>query len=113
MQLIKVHKKTNGKIEQAKVIIGIYCMLSDIKLSDSELTVLAYFSIYKDNSKVKDFIIKSGLLKSEDSLKNTISKLKRSGLLKKSVLNKEYAISEKLEFVPEPLIGFIIKIDNR
>lgn len=109
MQLIKVHKKTNGKIEQAKVIIGIYCMLSDIKLSDSELTVLAYFSIYKNNERVKEFILKSNLL-TDDSLKNTISKLKRSGLLKKS--NKEYFISDKLLFVPEPVIGFLIKIDN-
>lgn len=113
MQLIKVNKKTTGKVHQAQTIIGIYCLLSDIKLSDSELTVLAYFSIYKDNAKVKDFIIKSGLLKSEDSLKNTISKLKRSGLLTKSPLNKEYIISERLAFTPEPLIGFIIKIDNR
>ena len=112
MQLIKVSKKTNGKIEQAKIVISIFCMLSDIKLSDSELTVIAYFAVYKANDKVRELVLKSNILKTEDSLKNTISKLKRNGLLKKSS-NKEYTISDKLMFNSEPIIGFLIKIDNK
>lgn len=113
IQFIKIVKKTNGKIEQAKCIIGMFCLLSDIKLSDAELTVLAYFAVYKDNTKVKEFIIKGNILKTEDSLKNTISKLKRAGLLKKSTTNKEYSINDRLNFTPEPVIGFLIKVDNQ
>ena len=113
MQLIKAIKKTNGKIEQAKTIISIFCLLSDIKLSDAELTVLAYFCVYKQNDKVKEFILKGNILKTQDSLRNTISKLKNIGLLKKSTTNKEYIVNERLSFNVEPVIGFLIKVDNK
>ena len=112
MQVIKAVKKTNGKIDQIKVIISLFCILSDIKLSDTELTVMAYFILYKKNDTVKDLILKSGILKTSDSLKNTISKLKRTGFLKKSPTNKEYIVYDKFNFSIEPVIGFIIKIDN-
>ena len=113
MQLLRANKSVNGKIEQAKLIINIYSILSDIKLSDTELTVMAYFAVYKENAKVKELTLKGNVLKTEDSLRNTISKLKRIGLLKKSDINKEYIVHERINFKVEPVIGFIIKIDNR
>lgn len=112
MNVIRIIKKTKGKIDQAKVIINIFCMLNEISLSDTELTVIAYYLVYMDNKEVKDLILKGKILKSEDSLKNTISKLKRIGLLKKSQVNKDYEVHERLKFTLEPVIGFLIKIDN-
>lgn len=112
MQLLKVKKSVNGKVEQAKCIISIFSLLGDIKLSDAELTVLAFFNVYKDNKKAEELIIKSGILKTEQSLRNTISKLKKIGLLKKSS-TKEYVVHERLNFNPEPVIGFLIKVDNQ
>lgn len=113
MQLLRATKKVNGKIEQAKIIIHIFSLLSDLKLSESELTIMAYFAVYVDNTKVKDLVLKGNILKSEDSLRNTISKLKSIGLIKKSPINKEYVVHERINFAVEPVIGFIIKIDNR
>lgn len=112
MQLIKVQKKTNGKIEQAKVALSIFCLLSDIKLSDTELTVLSFFLVYKDSQSTRDLIIKSEILKTEDSLNNTISKLKKIGLLKKDAISKEYSVNQKIMFQADSVIGFLIKIDN-
>lgn len=112
MQLIKIEKKTNGKIEQAKVILSVFCLLSDIKLSDTELTVLAYFMVYKDSETTRDLIIKSEILKTHDSLNNTISKLKKIGLLKKDSLSKEYSVNNKVIFQPDSVIGLLIKVDN-
>lgn len=112
MQLIKTVKKVYGKVEQAKIILQIFCLLSDIKLSDSELTTLAYYSIYKSNDIVKELILDGKILKSIDSLRNTISKLSNIGLLKKSPVNKEYAVTDKIKFDIEPTIGMLIKIDN-
>lgn len=111
MQLIKVVKKTNTKIEQAKTMLSIFCLLSDIKLSQAELTVLAYFLVYKITDDTKDLIIKSQILKSEDSLKNTMSRLNKFGLIKKSI-NKEWLLSEKIYVHPDSMIGMLIKIDN-
>lgn len=112
MQLIKIEKKTNGKIEQAKIVLSMFCLLSDIKLSDTELTVLAYFLIYKDSIATRELIVKSEILKSEDSLNNTISKLKKIGLLKKDNLSKEYTVNPKVYFQPDSVVGILIKVDN-
>ena len=112
MQLIKIEKKTHGKIEQAKVALSVFCLLSDIKLSDTELTVLAYFLVYKDSETTRELIVRSEILKTQDSLNNTISKLKKIGLLKKDSLSKDYNVNSKINFQPDTTIGLLIKIDN-
>jgi hypothetical protein len=112
MQLVTIKKKTNGKVEQAKKVISVFCLLMDTKLSDTELTVLAYFMVYKVSRKTKDLILSSGILKSEDSLKNTLSKLKKFGLLRRSVNSKEYSLNEKLDINLNTVMGILIKIDN-
>jgi len=112
MQLVKLRLKTNSKVEQAKKLIGIFCLLQNIKLSDTELTVLAYFMVYKINRKTKDLILHSGILKTEDSLKNTMSKLKKFGMLVRHVDSKEYSLHRDLNFQVQPQVGILIKIDN-
>lgn len=112
MRLVKIKKKTNSKVEQAKVLIALFCLLINIKLSDTELTVLAYFMVYRINRKTKDLILSSGILKTEDSLKNTMSKLKKFGMLVRNVDSKEYTLRKDLDFGVEPVMGILIKIDN-
>lgn len=112
MKLVKIRKKTNSKVEQAKTIIAMFCLLMNIKLSDTELTVLAYFMVYKINRKTKDLILNAGILKSEDSLKNTMSKLKKFGMLIKAIDSKDYSLRQELNFTLDPTMGIIIKIDN-
>lgn len=111
MQLVRIIKKTNNKIEQAKIIIAIFCLLSEIRLSDSELTVLAYFLVYGINAETDALIVKSQI-HTPFTLNNTKSKLKRFGLIKKNQGNKQYQINEKLGVKPEANIGVLIKIDN-
>ena len=113
MQLIKIEKKTNGKIEQAKVVLSVFCLLSEIKLSDTELTVLAYFLVYRDSDETRELILKSELLKRDGSLGNTVSKLKKFGLLKKSVSTKRYEVNDKINFQSENAVGVVIKINNQ
>jgi hypothetical protein len=112
MQLVKIKKKTNSKVEQAKTMIAIFCLLMNIKLSDTELTVLAYFMVYKINRKTKDLILNAGILKSDDSLKNTLSKLKKFGMLVRNIDSKEYSLRKELDFTLTPAMGVLIKIDN-
>jgi hypothetical protein len=112
MRLVKIKKKTNSKVEQAKVLIALFCLLINIKLSDTELTVLAYFMVYRINRKTKDLILSSGILKTEDSLKNTMSKLKKFGMLVRNVDSKDYTLRKDLDFGVDPVMGVLIKIDN-
>lgn len=93
--------------------MAVFCLLSDIRLSDTELTVLSYFLVYKDSEATRSLILKSEILKTEDSLGNTISKLKKFGLLKKDSITKEYTVNSKINFQPDTVIGMLIKIDNR
>jgi len=112
MQVVTIKKKTNGKVEQAKKVIAIFCLLMEIKLSDTELTVLAYFMVYKINRKTKDLILSSGILKSEDSVKNTLSRLKKFGMLKRPIDSDEYVLNDKINIALNPVVGILIKIDN-
>ena len=111
MQLVTIQKKTNSKIDQAKTLLAVFCLLSDIRLSEAELTVLAYFLVYKVTDSTKDLIIKSKIL-NPDSLKNTISKLNRFGLIKKDPIRKVYHLNDKLQLQMDSKIGMLIKIDN-
>lgn len=108
--LIKIEKKVQGKIDQAKLLISIFCKLSNIKLSDSELTVLAYFMIYKLNKSTEELILKSKVLANEDSLKNAMSKLRKVKLIIRK--NKQDFINDILNIPMQPIIGLFIKIDN-
>lgn len=112
MQLVKIKKKTNSKVEQAKTLISIYCMLTNIKLSDTELTVLAYFMVYKINRKTKDLILNAGIMKSDDSLKSTLSRLKKFGMITKDADTKQIFLRKELNFNLSPTMGILIKIDN-
>jgi hypothetical protein len=109
--LIKYLKKTKGKIEQAEVLLSIHCYLANIKLSKSELTVLSYFLVYKIKDSTKDLILKSKILKSFDSLSNTMSKFRSLGLVKKKE-NREDVLSEDINIDMEDVLGVIIKIEN-
>lgn len=110
-QIIKVVKKTNSKIEQAKTLLSVFCLLSDIRLSDTDLTVLSYFLVYGAKQETRDLIVKSSIL-NQDSLRNTVSRLNKFGLVKKSLTSKEYELSEKINVQPDGKLGMFIQIDN-
>ena len=109
--LIKIDKKIQGKIEQAKLIISIFTKLMSVRLSDSESTVLAYFMVYGSSDNTKDLILKSKVLAGSDSLNNALSKLRKVGLLFKE--RKQDLLIPSLDIKIEPLMGILIKIDNR
>lgn len=109
--LIKIEKKTVGKIEQAKLVIKIFCILSGIKISDAELNTLAFYMVYGISNVTKDLILKSKILANEDSLRNTLSKLRKVGLIKK--VNRDDVLNDSLNVKLEPVIGMVIRINNK
>lgn len=112
MQLVKIIKKTNNKIEQAKTILSIFCLLSDIRLSEVEKTVLSFFMVYGINEATKALIIKSQI-NTADSFENTKSKLKKFGLIKKNAITKQHYLNERLNIKFDSEVGMLIKIDNK
>lgn len=114
MKFIKITRKTNNKADQLKLIISLYCVMSDIKLSDTELTILSYFIKYKINESTKSLIFKSGLLKHEYAYRNILSKFKKLEFIIRDDIKREYFVNEeKFANISDDVIGFLIKIDNR
>lgn len=110
--LIKLQRKTINKLEMIKKIVSIFCLLKDIKLSDTDITVLSYFILYGINEKTKKLIVDSKLL-NHDSIKNTMSKLRSFDLIKKSEFRrKEDYLNEAFNFPLDNVVGLMIKIDN-
>lgn len=109
--LLKIDKKTESKIDQARTIASIFCNIYGIKISNTELTILAYFMVYKINEQTKSLIIKSELIAPNNSYDNLLSKFRKLGLIYK--INKKNVITDKLNFELSPVVGIIIKIDNR
>ena len=107
--------KTSSKVDQAIKMLRIYCILNNIYPSDTAVTVCAYILVYGYSPKVKNAIIKAGILGKRNSLKNTIYNLKRLGLLEGA--GATIRIAEKVaQGVAEPLTPqtlLIINLDNR
>lgn len=111
MQVLRLRRKTTSKIELATLMLTTYCIYSNIKASKTDLEILAYFSVYGVKKSTKDVIIRSKILNSYSSLENTVTKLRKLGLLEKdrdgyTVLKKE------IQFVAEDKMGIIIQLNN-
>ena len=95
-----------------KTVISIYCILSNIKLSENEVKALSYFVLYGITDKTKKLIVESGIY-TMDSLRNSMSRFRNFNLITKSDLRrKEDYLSSDLTIPFDNIIGLMIKIDN-
>lgn len=107
--------KTSSKVDQASKMLRIYCVLNNIHPSDTSILICAYILVYGFSDKVKDAIIRAGVLGKPSSLKNEIYSLKRMGLLEGS--GNAIKVSEKITMAAaEPMTTrtlLMIDLDNR
>lgn len=111
MQVLRLKRKTNSKTELAELALTVYCLLSKIKINKTELTVLSYFMVYGFKKSTKDLILKSMILKSYNSLENTLTRLRKMGLV---VKDKEgfTVMAPALAAQVENKMGIIIELNN-
>lgn len=88
MRALKIEKKTDSKTQQIKLVLSIICLLNNITLSETDYISLAFFIQYKMSHKTDDLIIKSGVVKNMDVLRNVKTRLCKKGFLKRDP--KEY-----------------------
>lgn len=111
MQVLRMRRKTQSKIELATLMLTIYCLLSDIKINNTERTVMAYFMVYGFKKATKDLILRSMILKSYNSLENTLTKLRKMGL----VIRDDEGFTKPckdLSAQVENKLGIIIELKN-
>lgn len=111
--LIKMVKTVDTKIDLAKAIIQITICFNDVKLSDTEITILAYFMVYKITQDTKKLIISSGICKNTNTVKTIMSKLKSLNLVYKDDLNGKVYISPALNIPLTTTTGIYLKILNK
>ena len=110
VSLVKMQKTVGSKVELAKNIIRISLCFNDIKLSETETTVLAYFMVYGVNQQSKNLLIKSEVCKNLPNIKTIMVKLKKLGLIYKDDLNGKVYVAESLAFELTPTIGIYLKL---
>lgn len=111
MQVIKLKKRTANGMELITLVVTMYCILSGIRINKTELQVLSYLIKYGVRKSTKDMIIRSQILNSLNSLENTMTRLRKLGLLTR---DKEGlpAVIPALSFVPENKMGMIVQLEN-
>lgn len=110
MKVLRLRKRTTSKVELANLMITTYCLYSGIKVGKTDIDVLSYFAVYGFKRSTKELILSSEILKTSGSLENTLSKLRRVGLIErdKEGLN---VMAANLNVSPGNL-GIIIKLEN-
>lgn len=110
--LLKISKSVKTKLELAKYVSIVYIDLKEIKLSDTDLTVLSYFMVYGINNETKNLIIKSEICKNINVIKGVMTKLKKNNLIYKDDLNSKNYVCDDLKFTITPTVGIYIKLDT-
>lgn len=113
MQVLKLKHKTANKIELAQMLLSVYCLMNDIKISKTENLIMAYFLVYGIKKTTKDLILNSLILKSYNSLENSLTNLRKVGLVirdKEDFTKVCPQLSSKKSF--ESRVGIIIELSN-
>lgn len=112
--LYKWEIKTTSKVDQAAKLIRIYCVLNNINPSQTSIAICAYILVYGYTQKVREGILRAGILNKESSLKNEVSALKKLGLLEGIGDNIKVAtqITQNVELPVTPQTVLLIKLDN-
>lgn len=110
MQVIKLRRKTANGMELTILVLTIYCLLKEVKITKTEVLVLAYLVRYGIKKATKDMIVRSQIL-TANSLENMISHLRKLGLV---VKDKEGApiVNPDIGFAPENKMGMIVQLEN-
>lgn len=111
--LVQITKQVATKIDLAKNIVNIILCFNDLKLSDTEVTILAYFMVYGVSQQTKNLIVKSEVCKNVANIKTIMVKLKKLGLIYKDDLNGKVYVDKSLGFELTPTVGIYLKIDNK
>lgn len=119
--LLRMSKKTVSRLDHVETLLRIYTILADIPMSDTEITVYAYFVIYGAQPSTKELLFSSNVIRSEHTYKNIMYKFKKHELLKKHDKHLHYEIgldflksmSDKIAIAVRLDTGLLITLDNK
>lgn len=86
-------QKVENQLDMARFVIDLLCLLKGISLSKSEKLALSYFMTEGYNDVIKEKLISSKLTKNKFSLGNTLTALRKQGIIMKE---KSFPFNESL-----------------
>lgn len=86
-------QKLSTKIDMAKFIIDLLCLVKGISLSNNETIVLSYFMAEGYTGVIKDKLISTKITKNKNSLGNILTMLRRHGII---IKDKQFPFNESL-----------------
>ena len=92
--VIRTSNNTVNKIEKIKLFISLYSILKGIRITDTEILILAAFLTDGNSKHTKNELLRGKLLKNENVLENTISKMRAKGLLVKDGIKRTDEIAK-------------------
>lgn len=113
MKVIKITRKTKHKTDQMELVISILCLVEGIKLSKTDIKVLAFFVVHGLKESTEQLLVNSGIVKDIPQLRNIKTKLTNLKFLKKEPnIYKSYELNMNKDFVNDSELNIIITIDN-
>lgn len=113
VSLVKMTRQVTNRVDLAKAIIEIFTSFNKIKISDTQITVLAYFMVYGVNLQTKKLIVKIGICKNINTVKIAMVKLKKLELIYKDDFDSRVKVTDALNIQLTTAVGVYIKIDNK
>lgn len=110
VSLVRMQQAVTNRVDLAKTIINVTLCFNNLKLSDTETTVLAYFMVYGVTQQTKQLIVKSEVCKNLPNIKTIMVKLKKLDLIYKDDLNGKVYVAPSLNFELTPTVGIYLKI---
>lgn len=111
ISIIKMATNVASKVELAKAIINVSLCFNNIKLSDTEATVLSYFMVYGVTQQTKTLIVNSKVCKNLANIKTVMVKLKRLELIYKDELNSKVYVTKSLNINLTPVVALYLKLE--
>jgi hypothetical protein len=109
--LFKIDYATKNKIDQIKTVIKLYAVLKRSRVSDLQITLLAYLILYGISDKTREFIISElRLCSTLNSYKKAMTVLKREGMLTRDEYNTHYMVSPDVKLDIKNNVVMVIRI---
>lgn len=97
-----------------EILISVMCLLNAIHLSKTETQVMAHYLAFGLKASTDDLLIKSKIVSDISGLRNTKTRLKKLGFLKRTKeLYKSYELNLSSDFKPGDTVTLLIKLDNQ
>jgi len=108
---LKTVIKTLHRADMCRMVVQLVALTKGLKLSKSEIIILAHFLSEGYNQFTKEQIVQNKILKNQSTLANMISKFRKYGLIKSRGFDE--VLCDELNFQLGDIALFKILLDNR